>query len=93
MKLPILLKEINTLSICKEYLPIGCNPVLTTGPKSKIIVIGQAPGHIIHRTNITWNDKSGDRLRTWMEIDKETFYDTNKVSLIPMGFCCPGNGK
>lgn len=87
-----LLLEISSCVVCQEHLPLGCNPVLTAGLRSKIIVIGQAPGHIVHATGIPWNDKSGDRLRIWMGIDKEMFYNIEKVSLIPMGFCYPGSG-
>lgn len=92
MKLFTLKQNISKCTECKEHLPLGCNPVFSAGTKSKIIVIGQAPGHIVHRTNIPWNDTSGDRLRKWMGVDKETFYDIKKVSLIPMGFCYPGTG-
>lgn len=67
--------------------------MITAGLKSKIIVVGQAPGQIVHSTNMAWNDKSGDRLRKWMGVEKETFYDTQKISLVPMGFCYPGRGE
>ena len=93
MKLLTLLKEIEDCTLCEEHLPMGCNPVITAGTKSKIIVIGQAPGHIVHSTNIPWNDKSGDRLRMWMGVNKDIFYDTDQVSLVPMGFCYPGTGE
>ncbi len=60
---------------------------------SKILIIGHAPGRIVHETGIPWNDKSGDNLRAWMNIDKETFYDPKKIGIMPMGFCYPGTGK
>lgn len=88
-----LLKEIKNCQLCKNHLPFGCNPVFTAHTESKIIVIGQAPGRVVHNTGIPWNDKSGDNLRNWMGIDKSIFYDVAKISLIPMGFCYPGTGK
>ena len=90
MKLSTLLKEIKDCKVCAEHLPMGCNPVLTAGTKSKIIVIGHAPRHIVYKTHIAWNDKSGNRLRMWMGVDKETIYDIDQVALVPMGFCYPG---
>lgn len=75
------------------HLAHGVNPVIAASPKSKLIIIGQAPGRIVHNTSIPWNDKSGDNLRNWLGIDKELFYDTNFVALMPMGFCFPGTGK
>jgi len=88
-----LLKEISNCIICKEYLPLGINPVLTIHPKSRIVIIGQAPGRIVHETGIPWDDKSGERLRDWLGIDKSVFYNPEIVALIPMGFCYPGKGK
>ena len=67
--------------------------MLAASPESKIIIIGQAPGRIVHESGIPWDDKSGDNLRKWIGIEKETFYDPEKVALIPMGFCYPGKGK
>lgn len=92
MELSKKLKEIRSCNICKDHLPLGCKPVLSVGKKSSILIIGQAPGRIVHKTNIAWNDKSGDRLRTWMGVNEETFYDSSLFSLIPMGFCYPGTG-
>lgn len=88
-----LLEEVKNCRVCENFLPLGPNPVITAGSKSKIVVIGQAPGKIVHETSIPWNDKSGDNLRSWMGIDKETFYNPDKIALMPMGFCYPGRGK
>lgn len=57
------------------------------------MIIGQAPGTKVHETGIPWNDPSGDRLRTWMDLDCPTFYDTDRIAIMPMGFCYPGKGK
>jgi uracil-DNA glycosylase len=72
---------------------LGVNPIIAASSKSKIIIIGQAPGKIVHNTNIPWNDKSGDNLRNWLGIDKITFYNPDVIALMPMGFCYPGTGK
>lgn len=88
-----LIQRIKECTICAEYLELGPRPVFTAHPDSKIVVIGQAPGTFVHRTGIPWNDKSGENLREWMNVDKETFYDTKRISIIPMGFCYPGKGK
>lgn len=88
-----LLQEISKCTICSPYLKLGSRPVLSAHPSSKIIIIGQAPGIAVHKSGIPWDDKSGENLRSWMQIDKETFYDTEKIAIIPMGFCYPGKGK
>lgn len=77
---------------CKAYLPHGPNPVIRFSKNSKILVIGQAPGRKVHETGIPWNDPSGDLLREWLGIDKESFYCEERIALIPMGFCYPGKG-
>lgn len=86
-------KEIKNCTICQEHLPHGCNPVFTASPSSKVVIIGQAPGRIVHETGVAWDDKSGDNLRSWLNVSKEQFYDTSIFALIPMGFCYPGTGK
>lgn len=88
-----LLTKISKCKICESHLPNGINPVLAASPKSKIVIIGQAPGSVVHRTGIPWDDKSGDNLRNWLKVDKNTFYDSDQIALIPMGFCYPGKGK
>ena len=88
-----LLKEIRNCKTCERFLVSGVNPIIAASPKSKMIIIGQAPGKIVHSTNIPWNDKSGDNLRNWLGIDKDTFYNPDIIALMPMGFCYPGTGK
>lgn len=88
-----LIRQIKDCKICLPYLEQGVNPVIAASPESKIIVIGQAPGRIVHETGIPWNDKSGDNLRKWFGVDKTAFYDTSIFALMPMGFCYPGKGK
>lgn len=85
--------DILNCQICKEFLPLGPNPVVQIDPRAKILIAGQAPGRIVHQTGIPFNDQSGNRLRDWMGIDKEVFYDANQIAILPMGFCFPGTGK
>lgn len=88
-----LLSEIKQCKVCEPLLLLGARPVVTAHPNSKIVIIGQAPGTAVHKSGIPWDDKSGDNLRKWMGIDKATFYNTEKIAIIPMGFCYPGKGK
>lgn len=92
-ELEVLLKEIKKCTYCEDHLPNGANPVLTANTSSKILIVGQAPGIRVHNTGIPWNDPSGNRLRKWMNVDKETFYDTSKIAIVPMAFCYPGTGE
>jgi uracil-DNA glycosylase len=69
------------------------NPVVRAHPKSKIAIIGQAPGSIVHQTGVPWDDKSGQRLRDWLGVSETEFYNAKLFALIPMGFCYPGKGK
>ena len=88
-----LITEIKNCRICEEHLDAGCNPVFSIHPASKIVIIGQAPGRIVHESGIPWDDKSGDNLRKWLNVSKEEFYTPTLFSIIPMGFCYPGTGK
>jgi uracil-DNA glycosylase len=88
-----LLKEINDCSICAEYLPLGPRPTLQASAYSKICIIGQAPGKKVHESGIAWDDPSGRRLRNWLDVSEDQFYDSELFALIPMGFCYPGKGK
>ena len=88
-----LLKDISNCIVCKEHLPLGPRPIVAAHPKSKIVIIGQAPGTAVHKSGVPWDDKSGGNLRNWMGIDKSDFYDAEKIAIIPMGFCYPGKGK
>lgn len=63
------------------------------GSSASIVIIGQAPGRRVHESGIPWHDPSGDRLRAWLGVDDQTFYDPNKVAIVPMGFCYPGSAK
>lgn len=88
-----LLKAIKNCQVCEKYLALGVNPIMAATENSKIVIIGQAPGRIVHETSIPWNDKSGNNLRQWLGVDQATFYNPEHIALIPMGFCYPGTGK
>ena len=88
-----LLKEIAACRRCVPHLALGPNPVVSVAKESKVVIIGQAPGTVVHKSGIPWEDKSGDTLRDWMGIARERFYDPKEVALIPMGFCYPGKRK
>lgn len=88
-----LLNRIKQCTLCEENLPLGPNPVLSASKKSKILVIGQAPGTRVHATGIPWNDASGKELRRWMGVGPDLFYDPYVFGIVPMGFCYPGRGK
>ncbi len=85
--------EISNCNICNEALPHDPRPVCSFSATSKIVIIGQAPGSAVHASGIPWDDKSGENLRKWMAIDNATFYDVEKIAIMPMGFCYPGKGK
>lgn len=87
------LEEIRNCTTCAEHLPLGPRPIFRVHPEAKIAIISQAPGRVVHLSGIAWADQSGDRLRSWLGVDKPTFYDTPHFAIIPMGFCYPGKGK
>lgn len=88
-----LLHNISQCTICIKHLPLGPRPVVTANPDSKIVIIGQAPGTKVHNSGIPWDDQSGKKLRQWLNVSDEDFYDTKNFAIIPMGFCYPGKGK
>ncbi|MEQ9426823.1 MAG: uracil-DNA glycosylase family protein [Cyclobacteriaceae bacterium] len=88
-----LLNKIRACTECEKHLQLGPRPVLQASENSKLVIIGQAPGLRVHESGIPWDDKSGDNLRGWLGVNKETFYNPDKIALIPMGFCYPGKGS
>jgi uracil-DNA glycosylase len=88
-----LLYQISQCTLCAACLPHPPRPVLAAGVQSRILIIGQAPGRSVHDSGVPWQDRSGDNLRAWLGVEKETFYDTRLFALMPMGFCYPGKGK
>ena len=92
-ELNILKKEISNCIICSERFLHTPKPIFQLNSKATILIAGQAPGRKVHESGIPFSDLSGDRLRTWMGVSKEEFYDENKIAILPMGFCYPGTGK
>ncbi|MEQ9375959.1 MAG: uracil-DNA glycosylase family protein [Imperialibacter sp.] len=88
-----LLNDIRACSLCKEHLPYVPRPIIQAGSSARIVIIGQAPGMKVQQSGIPWDDVSGDNLRSWLGIDRETFYNGKLLTLMPMGFCYPGTGK
>jgi uracil-DNA glycosylase len=89
-RLSELLREIRACHICDAHLPLGPRPVLRAKASARLLIVGQAPGTKVHETGIPWNDRSGDRLRDWLQLDRATFYDESRIAIVPMGFCYPG---
>lgn len=87
-----LMTRIRACQVCAAQLPQGCRPVLQAHPDARILIVSQAPGRKVHATGIPFDDKSGDKLRDWLGIDKQVFYDPRRVAIVPMGFCYPGKG-
>jgi uracil-DNA glycosylase len=88
-----LLKAVRGCRACEAHLPLGPRPVLRAGKTARILVVGQAPGVRVHTTGIPWGDPSGERLRAWMGVNTDVFYDESRIAIIPMGYCYPGRGN
>ena len=82
--------EARACRICEAHLPLGPRPVFRVSPTARLLVVGQAPGRLVHETGLSWNDPSGDRLRSWLGLEREAFYDRRRVGLLGIGFCYPG---
>ena len=86
-------QKVRQCTLCSEILTHGVRPVIQVGEAAKILIAGQAPGSKVHASGIPFDDASGDRLRDWMGVDRETFYNSKHVAILPMAFCYPGKGK
>lgn len=89
-RLDTLLSDIRACRLCEAQLPLGPRPVLRASATSRLLIVGQAPGTKVHASGIPWDDASGKRLREWLQMDAETFYDASRIAIVPMGFCYPG---
>ena len=85
-----LVTEIEACRICAEHLALGPRPVLRVSVTAKLLIVGQAPGTKVHESGIPWDDASGDRLRGWLDLTPDEFYDQSLVAIMPMGFCYSG---
>ncbi len=88
-----LLTDIRACRHCSAHLPHGIRPIVQAGTGACILIIGQAPGTRVHASGLPWDDASGERLREWIGLNSESFYDPQRVALMPMGFCYPGTGE
>ncbi len=87
------LRDVRECSICADHLPLGPRPVVQVGEGARILIAGQAPGRRVHESGVPFKDPSGDRLRRWMGVTEDEFYDSESVAIVPMGFCFPGSSK
>ncbi len=90
--LEALLREVRACKICSASLPMDPRPVLQCHGSARILIVGQAPGRKVHESGIPFQDASGERLRSWLGVTSEIFYDERRVAILPMGFCFPGTG-
>jgi uracil-DNA glycosylase len=88
-----LVQQVLACNACGEFLPLGPRPVIQIHPEAQLLIIGQAPGIRVHQTGVPWDDASGERLREWIGISKEIFYDKKTIAILPIGFCYPGTGE
>jgi len=91
-KLNRLLTEIRACRLCAAELPLGPRPIVRASSTARILIVGQAPGRRVHETGIPWNDASGERLRAWLQLTREQFYDVRHIAIVPAGLCFPGSG-
>jgi uracil-DNA glycosylase len=87
-----LLEQIRACAICTD-LPLGPRPLFKVDARARVLIAGQAPGRITHQKGIPFDDPSGNRLRDWLGVDRDTFYNDPRIAILPMGFCFPGTGK
>ena len=85
-----LLGEVRACRVCAAGLPLGPRPLLRGRPSARLLIISQAPGRKAHQSGLSFDDPSGDRLRDWLGLDRATFYDEDRVAVVPVGFCYPG---
>ncbi|HWK47150.1 MAG TPA: uracil-DNA glycosylase family protein [Stellaceae bacterium] len=85
-----LFAEIRACRVCADALPLGPRPIIRGRASARLLIVSQAPGTRVHETGLSFNDRSGDRLRDWLGVDRATFYDERRVAVMGMGFCYPG---
>jgi uracil-DNA glycosylase len=88
-----LLAEVRACTLCAAHLPHGVRPVLQAHSEARVLIAGQAPGRRVHASGVPFDDASGERLREWMGVTREVFYDARQIAILPMGFCFPGTGR
>ena len=88
--LAVVSREARACDTCSESLPYRPKPIFRVGKSARLLIVGQAPGRLVHETGIPWNDPSGDVLRAWLDMDRDEFYDTSRIAIVPTGLCYPG---
>ena len=90
ISLSALSREARACRFCEAHLPQAPRPVFRVGKAATLMIVGQAPGRLVHETGIPWNDPSGDVLRDWLALERAAFYDTSRIAIVPAGLCYPG---
>ncbi|CAH0998714.1 hypothetical protein LEM8419_00060 [Neolewinella maritima] len=88
-----LTEQARDCTVCAAHLPLGPNPIIRIHPACTIALISQAPGRLAHLSSVAWDDPSGRRLREWLGVTEEQFFDSSTFAVLPIGFCYPGKGK
>jgi len=89
-RLEAVLADARACDHCAASLPHPPRPVLSAAPRSRVVLIGQAPGAKVQASGVAWDDDSGAHLREWLGVDDPTFRDPDNFAIVPMGFCWPG---
>jgi uracil-DNA glycosylase len=84
------LAALRACALCAAHLPLGPKPVFQLDPRARLLITSQAPGTLAHESGTPFNDPSGERLRDWLGIGREVFYDPARVAILPTGLCYPG---
>lgn len=87
-----LIEDVQACRLCGD-LALGPKPIFQFASSARILIAGQAPGRVTHHKGIPFDDASGERLRAWLGLSREQFYDARHVAILPMAFCYPGTGK
>ena len=93
IELDTFLRELRACTVCAAHLPLGPRPVVRGEISARLMITSQAPGTRVHETGLSFNDRSGDVLRSWLAVDRDAFYDEARIAIVPMGFCYPGRDK
>jgi uracil-DNA glycosylase len=83
-------REARACRSCEKHLPQEPRPIFRVGKSARLLIVGQAPGRLVHETGLPWNDPSGDVLRAWLSLERAAFYDTSRIAVVPTGLCYPG---
>jgi uracil-DNA glycosylase len=90
ISLSVVSREARACDTCAEVLPYKPKPIFRVGKTARLLIVGQAPGRLVHETGLPWNDPSGEVLRAWLGMDRNAFYDTSRIAIVPTGLCYPG---